>query len=205
MPPSEYDPLFASSSDPSGQEGLDEVRARFEEASRPYLRGPWSWIAWAVLLPAAALATTTVHKSFGYAGSLILWSVAVLAGGAVEGAVIFSSGRPTAQGQGGLSRWVFRVQGNTSLIAAALSALLLTSGLAWALPALWLLLLGHSFYAVGGLSLGAFRPYGLLYQGGGLVALWPSGYSLEVFALTTFVANLWMAWAVARYLRSHGG
>jgi len=37
-------------------------------------------------------------------------------------------------------------------VALALSALLVWQDLAWALPGLWLLLLGHSFYMLGGIA-----------------------------------------------------
>ncbi|MEM7050936.1 MAG: hypothetical protein AAF604_14805 [Acidobacteriota bacterium] len=191
-PASAYDPVFTGT---STDDSLERVQARFEEASEPYLRSPFNWLAWSVLLPAAALLTPTAQRGFGVSGPLLLWSLAVLLGGAVEGLLIF----PRAPRQGkhrSLSAWVFRLQGNISLVAAALSALLLWSGLAWAVPALWLLLLGHSFYGIGGLSVTAFRTYGLIYQAAGFAALWPSGWSLHIFAAGTLVANLWMAWSV---------
>ena len=65
----------------------------------------------------------------------------------------------------------------------------------------WLLLLGHSFYLLGGLALPAFRGCGLLYQAAGLVALWPGGWGLEVFAGAMLVGNLGLAWAVWRERR----
>ena len=97
--------------------------------------------------------------------------------------------------------WVLRMQGNTSLLAVALSALLLWLDAAWALPGVWLLLLGHSFYLLGGLALPAFRGCGLLYQAAGLVALWPGGWGLEAFAGAMLVGNLGLAWAVWRERR----
>jgi hypothetical protein len=74
--------------------------------------------------------------------------------------------------------------------------LLVWQDLAWALPGLWLLLLGHSFYTLGGIAFPPFRLYGLLYQAGGIAALWPRGAPLAVFALTAAAGNLWMSYAV---------
>jgi hypothetical protein len=129
-------------------------------------------------------------------GAAGLWSVAILVGGLVEwGAAMRHGG---SGGAGGLARWVLRGQGNLSLVAMALSLALFWEGLVWLLPAVWLLLLGHSFFFVGGLTFKPLKVSGLLYQAGGLVALWPAGHPLLVFAVTTLVANLWMAWSVAR-------
>ena len=97
---------------------------------------------------------------------------------------------------------MLRVQGNLSLVAVALTALLVWQDLAWALPGVWLLLLGHSFYMLGGLSFPPFRAYGILYQLGGLAALWPGGAPLAVFAATTAVGNLWMGFSVWRAVRT---
>jgi hypothetical protein len=68
-------------------------------------------------------------------------------------------------------------------------------------PGLWLLLLGHSFYVLGGIAFRPFRAYGLLYQIGGVAALWPGSAPLPLFALTAAAGNLWMAYAVWRESR----
>jgi hypothetical protein len=99
-----------------------------------------------------------------------------------------------------LAAWALRIQGNLSLVAVALSALLIWQDLAWALPGLWLLLLGHSFYMLGGLAFEPFRACGILYQIGGIAALWPGGAPLPVFAAATAAGNLWMGIAVWRAL-----
>ena len=58
---------------------------------------------------------------------------------------------------------------------------------------------GHSFFLLGGLAFPPFRLYGLLYQAGGAVALWPVGIDpYLVLAAVTAAANLWLAWAVHR-------
>ena len=198
--PSEYEPLFTSNRHAGDMEDdLEPVREHFRAASRPFLRTPWSWLAWAVLLPAAALATPGALRAFGFTGVLFTWSAVILLGGGVE---IFAIRR--AGGIGGstpLASWVLRVQGNLSLVAVALSALLVWQGAAWALPGLWLLLLGHSFYMLGGLSFEPFRTCGILYQIGGLAALWPGGAPLPAFALATAAGNLWMGFSVWRALR----
>jgi hypothetical protein len=196
--PSEYDPLFTPSR--TGADDLEPVRDRFRAASRPFLRSPWSWFAWAVLLPAAALGTPAALRIGGPAGVLFLWSGAILLGGAVEIVAIRRSGRDVG-GSTPLAAWVLRVQGNLSLVALALSALLVWEDLAWTLPGLWLLLLGHSFYVLGGLAFDPFRVCGLVFQIGGVAALWPGGAPLVAFAVTAFLGNLWMGvgvWRVAR-------
>jgi hypothetical protein len=193
--PSEYDPLFTPSR--TGADDLEPVRDRFRAASRPFLRSPWSWFAWALLLPAAALATPAVFGMAGPAGVLFLWSGTILLGGAVEIVAIRRSGRDTGGGTP-LAGWVLGVQGNLSLVALALSALLVWEDLAWAVPGLWLLLLGHSFYILGGLAFDPFRVCGLLFQVGGAAALWPEGAPLAVFAATAFLGNLWMGVGVWR-------
>jgi len=104
-------------------------------------------------------------------------------------------------GRSPLATWALRTQGNLSLVAVGLSVLLVWQDLAWALPGVWLLLLGHSFYVLGGIAFRPFRAYGLLYQVGGVAALWPGGAPLPVFALTTAAANLWMSYAVWRERR----
>lgn len=192
--PSEYDSLFEPAR--TGADDLEPVRDHFRAASRPFLRSPWSWFTWAVLLPAAALATPLAYRLGGPSGVLFAWSGTILLGGAVEILVIRRSGREG--GSGTLAAWVLRLQGNLSLIALALSAVLVWQDLAWALPGLWLLLLGHSFYMLGGLAFPPLRTCGVLYQLGGLAALWPGGAPLAVFALATAAGNLWMGIGVWR-------
>lgn len=194
---SEYDPLGRSRDSVAVDDDLDAVRDRFERAGRPYLSSPWSWVAWAVILPATAFVTPVVLDRYGRFAVLLLWSVAVLVGGAVEVSQIMR-GRTRQGASTPLAAWVLRIQGNLSLVGLALSVLLVARGLAWALPGLWLLILGHSFYVVGGLSFSPLRTSGLIYQAGGLIALWPGGSPLAVFAATVFVGNLWTAWGIWR-------
>jgi len=192
--PSEYDALFTPIR--TGDDDLEPVRERFRAASRPFLRSPWSWLAWSIVLPAAALATPLALQTGGFAFGLFLWSGAILLGGAVEMVALFRSGGAT--GSTPLASWVLRLQGNLSLIAVALSVFLLWQDLAWALPGLWLLLLGHSFYMLGGLAFPPLRVCGIVFQLGGVAALWPGGTPLPAFAAAAFVGNLWMAWGVWR-------
>ena len=198
-PRSEYDPLFAEPTEAAADD-LEAVRERFARAALPFLRSPWTWVAWAVVLPAAALATPAAARRWGAPGVLLSWSVAILAAGLVEAAAFTRAGRREPRGP--LAGWVLRLQGNTSLVAVALSGLLLWLDAAWALPGLWLLLLGHSLYQLGGLAFPAFRGCGLLYQAAGLLALWPHGEGLVVFAGATLAGNLWLAAAVWRGSRS---
>jgi hypothetical protein len=197
---SEYDPLFVGSGHaghPGGadpDDDLEPVRERFAAASRPYLHSPWSWLAWAVLLPVAALVTPDAVRRFGPAGALFIWSATILIGGAVEVGAILRAGRRAARTP--LAGYVLRLQGNLSFVALALSALCLWLDAAWALPGLWLLLLGHSFYMLGGLAFPPFRTCGLVFQIGGLAALWPTLPPLAVFAVTAAAGNLWMAWGI---------
>lgn len=198
---SEYDPVFGHTDDePGAQEpsDLEAVRRHFAAAGRPYLRSPLIWLAWALLLPTAALAHGTVLTRFGLRGVVLGWSLAILAGGLVEWSLLFRS-RPSRQGRSrSIVTWVFRVQGNLSLLGVILSVLLLAEGSGWALPGLWLLLVGHSFYVIGGLAFTPFRIYGLAFQLGGVAALWPGSDPLAAFAGVTGAANLWMAWRVWR-------
>lgn len=124
----------------------------------------------------------------------------ILLGGAVEILAIRRSGKQSARST--LASWVLRLQGNLSFVALALSAVLIWQDLAWVLPGLWLLLLGHSFYMLGGFAFEPFRVAGLVYQLGGLLALWPGllGKSspLVIFALATAVGNLWIGIGVWR-------
>jgi hypothetical protein len=197
----EYDSLF----DPqrAGVDDLEPVREHFRAASRPFLSSPWSWFGWAVLLPAAALATPFAASRFGFRGVLFNWSVVILLGGAVEILAIRRSGKQSARST--LAAWVLRLQGNLSFVALALSAVLIWQDLAWVLPGLWLLLLGHSFYMLGGFAFEPFRIAGLVYQLGGLLALWPTLLGthspLVVFAASTFLGNLWIGIGVWRQTR----
>jgi hypothetical protein len=235
--PSEYEPFLAGDARDAGERAaaggdLATVQELFREASGPYLRSFWSWLAWAVVLPAAALATPAALARFGPTGTLFTWSAAILAGGVVEitairraarrqaaaadlvetpaGPEAPGADRPAAAwdspesravpaaGRSPLAGWALRTQGNLSLVGLALSLLLIWQDAAWALPGLWLLLLGHSFYILGGIAFPPFRAYGLLYQLGGIAALLPFGAPLPLFAVTTAAANLWMSWAVWR-------
>jgi hypothetical protein len=192
---SEYDPVLPEA--PAGvADDLDRVQALFRAASRPYLASPLSWLAWAIVLPGAALATPRVFARWGAAGVLFLWSAAILVGGAIEIGGLLGRGREG--GSTPLASWALRVQGNLSLVAVALSLLLIAQDLAWALPGLWLILLGHSFYILGGLAFPPFRVCGVLYQLGGVAALWPRLSPLAVFAATTAAGNLYLAAAVWR-------
>jgi hypothetical protein len=192
---SEYDPLFTPVR--TGEDDLAPVREHFRRASRPFLRSPLSWFVWSVLLPAAALATPLAFRLGGPAAVLFFWSAVILAGGVVEIQGIRRAGRTSATA-GTLSSWVLSVQGNLSLVAIALSVLLVWQDMAWVLPGLWLLLLGHSFYMLGGLAFPPFRTCGRIYQLGGLAALWPGGLPLLAFALATAAGNLWMGISVWR-------
>src|SRR6185503_6689510 len=146
-------------------------------------------------LPAAALATMPVLTSFGAGGVLGLWSLVILLGGAVELAGIRRGRR--RHGRTPLGGWAMTIQGNLSLVALVLSSALLLADQGQLLPGLWLLILGHSFFLMGSLAFPAFRIYGLLYQIGGFLALFPIGMDpFVVFAVVTAAGNLWMAWSV---------
>ncbi len=196
---SAYDPIFTEEERGPEAEEAERARAAFERASRAYLASPLPWIAWALVLPAAALATPSAWRAGGAAGVVLAWSAAILLGGACEGAAMLAA-RRRARG-GPLGAWAMRVQGNLSLVAVALSAALVAANAAGALPGLWLLLLGHSFFALGGLALPALRTTGVLYQIGGLAALWPGAPALAIFALATAAGNLWVARGIARRAR----
>jgi len=193
---SEYDPLFAEPL-AAAEDDLEPVRERFRAASRPFLRSPLPWLAWAIVLPGVALATPAAARRGGPAGVLLAWSLAILGGGAVEALAIWRAGGGVAA-RTPLAGWVLRIQGNLSLVALALSALLLWQGLPGALPGLWLLLLGHSFYVIGSLSSPALRACGIIFQVGGAAALWPGWDPLPVFAITTGAGALWLALGILR-------
>jgi len=189
---SEYDIVLSGDSGNDGD--ADEVRARFAAAAAPYLSSPLLWLAWALILPAAALATPAALAAGGWPAALVLWSLAILLGGIAEWAAL----RGRVRRRSSLATWALRVQGNLSLVALALSIALALAGRADLLPAVWLLALGHSLYTLGGLAFPPMRTAGLLYQAGGLAALWPAVPGLIAFALTTGIANLWLAWSVRR-------
>ena len=157
---SEYDPFLAPARPRFESSNLDLARGLFAEASRPYLLSPLPWLAWACILPAAAFLTASSARRFGWVGVLLLWSFAILIGGAFElGAVRRATGEMVSTP---LASWAFGVQGNLSLVCIALSLLLLWVGQAWALPGLWLLLLGHSLVSLGGLAFPPMRHAGLM-------------------------------------------
>lgn len=196
--PSEYEPVFSSkASSPAEEEAFEGVREHFRRAGGPYLSSPWSWVVWALVLPAAALLTRPAFSLMREAGVLLCWSSAILVGGAVEGLLFLRGGA----GRSPFASWVLRQQGNLSLVATALSIALVVAGSSRLLPGVWLLLLGHSFYGLGRLSFPALTRYGVLYQSGGLAALAAGRRGLAVFALTAFIANLSMAVSVWRERR----
>ena len=198
MTGSEYEPFFAGDADETltgGPSDLEGVQGRFQAAVAPYLRSPVPWLVWSLVLPAAAKLHHLVLARGGLRGAVLLWSIAILAGGLVEGATLVKTRRKRPSP---LVAWVLRMQGNLSLAAVALSLLLLWWGRPEALPGVWLLLVGHSFYVLGGLAFGPFRLYGLALQVGGLLALWPGWDPLDIFAGTLGAANFWMAYKVWR-------
>jgi hypothetical protein len=199
---SEYDPFLAPSRPHFEASNLEIARGLFGEASRPYLVSPLPWLAWAVILPTAALLTTSVARRFDWVGVLLLWSFSILIGGAFELAAVGRAAGETVSTP--IASWAFGVQANLSLVSIALSFLLLWIDEPWALPGLWLLLLGHSLVVLGGLAFPPMRNAGLIYQIGGVAALWPRGEPLLVLAITTGAANLWMAAAIGRQVRRLG-
>ena len=204
---SEYDPLFSRPDDPDddaltghrtdpGTPGLAAVRRSFAAAARPFVSSPSVWLAWAVLLPAAALATPPVFRRFGPPGPLMLWSVTILVGGLFELSGLKRRGALGSRTP--LAAWALRIQGNLSLVGLVLSLALFWAGAADLLPGLWLLLLGHSFFTLGGLAFRPMRTTGLLFQAGGLFALWPGAPVLLAFAAGSAAGCLWMAWGIHR-------
>lgn len=202
--PSEYDPVFASPRPSGGDDGPDAadlaaVHRAFGHAARPFLSSPAVWVAWASVLPAAALATPPVLGRFGPSGGLFLWSAAILAGGLAE---LTAMRRRGAFGnRSPLAAWALRVQGNLSLVGLAVSAVLLWTGAATLLPGIWLLLLGHSFFTLGGLAFRPMRTAGVVFQVSGAVALWPGAPALTLFAAGSAAGCLWMAQAIYRMER----
>ena len=193
---SEYDPIRPDPSAAGRDPSLEIVRRHFETAAGPYLARPWSWLAWALILPIAALLTPWFLDTWSWFGVLLLWTGAVLAGGLIEAFQIRKGRRE--EGTTTLATWVLRAQGNLSLVALLLSVVALWQGIAWVLPGLWLLMLGHSLSTLGGLASRAMRSAGRIYQLGGLLAFFPHGQELACFAAATFLGNLWIALSIWR-------
>ena len=191
---SEYEPVFGA---PSGSFSSDlaEAKQLFEEASRPFLGSPLPWLGWAILFPCAALLTGAVAASFSWVGVLLLWSVTILVGGFVE---ILSIRRRRPMVSSSLASWVFQTQANLSLVAVVLSLVLVVYGRPQAIPAVWLLVLGHSLFMLGGLAFHPVRQAGLLYQVGGILTLLPQLDSMVTLAVTTLIANGWISLKVAQ-------
>lgn len=189
---SEYDPLFGRGAEPAGPSDLEPVRRAFERAAGPYLASPLPWVVWGVALPAAALATRRALAAGGARGVLLLWSLTILAAGAIEIAV-YARRRRRLSERSMLARWALRGQANLSLAAVVLSGALLASGQGRLLPAVWLLLLGHSLYGLGGLASPPLKRCGLIYQLGGLASLLLPGSADLVFALATGLGNVSVA------------
>lgn len=172
------------------------VRDAFRAAADPYLSAPLPWFVWALLLPAAALATPFALLQAREPGVTVLWSLAILLGGTVEGLTILRQQR--RRGRSSLGGWAMRAQGNLSLVAVALSGVLFWLEGARFLAALWLLLLGHNLFSLGGLAFPPMRLAGLLYQAGGLAALVPGSRPLWAMAAATALGNFWIGWGVVR-------
>lgn len=198
---SEYDPLFAARK--AVVDDLTSVQQLFARSAAPFTRSPWSWWAWAVILPAVALATRPLLAASGLREVVFAWCGAIIVGGAIEMWIVRTSGRSGGQAsRTTLATWVLRSQANLSFVAAVLSALLLWWGHAEALPGLWLLVLGHSFLVLGGLAFPPFRRAGWIYQLAGLGALWPGQDGLLWFAAATALGNGVIGLAVQSSSRS---
>lgn len=200
---SEYEPAFGGEESGAAAD-LDAARSLFATASRPYLASPVPWALWALLLPGAALATSRVARLAGPAGVLGLWSVVIVLGGSVEAGFLWRNRR--RYGASRLGGWAMTVQGNLSLVAVTLSAVCLALGQPRLLPGLWLLLLGHSLFALGGLAFAPQRVAGVVYQLGGALALVGALVpgvvpELAVFAAASFLGNAWIALGVHRARR----
>lgn len=196
---SEYDPIVPLGELSSEPSDLERVRRLFERSADRFVRSPWSWVLWAAVFAGAALATRAVHAAGGSWLVVVLWSTAILVGGAVEAILYSRAGRGLKPSQ--LARWVLRSQANLSLVGMALSVYLVWRGDPLALPGVWLLVVGHSFWAHGGLGFSAFRGAGLLYQIGGVAALTPWVDPLVALAVAVAAGNLWLAAAVWRRSR----
>ncbi|MFQ5349399.1 MAG: hypothetical protein ACE5EG_03025 [Thermoanaerobaculia bacterium] len=194
---SEYDPVFGRHAETPGTGDLESVQTAFERAAGPYLASPVPWLVWGLALPGAALATRRVLATGGARAVLLVWSLTILTAGAVEAAV-YARRRSQRPQRSTLARWALRSQGNLSLAAVILSLALLAAGEGRLLPTVWLLLLGHSLYGLGGLASPPLKRCGLIYQLGGLASLPLIASSDLVFALTTFVGNLSVAFSIWR-------
>src|SRR6186713_1072916 len=192
---SEYDPIFERETSPAVVADEEAALRAFRAASRPYLSSPYSWFSWAIVLPGAALATPKVAALHRELGVAVLWVAAILLGGAVEGLFLW---RHRHRSRTRLASWAMRLQGNLSLVAVALSAVLLWADEPQLLPGLWLLLLGHSLFGLGGLAFAPMRFAGIVYQLGGVAALVPGVSSLTAFAIATAIGNLWIGLGVLR-------
>ncbi len=201
---SEYDPLFAPRAEGPESRDLIEVRRLFAAASRPYLSTALPWFVWSFVLPGAAIAADRLRAAASLPGQLALWSAAILAGGSVEAWFLLRHRRRTGGGSP-LGSWAMTLQGNLSLVAVALSIALLAAGEPRLLPGLWLLLLGHSLFALGGLAFPPQRAAGIVYQLGGAAALLPGVPALAVFAVATCLGNLWIGVGVLRRKAAESG
>lgn len=198
VPRSEYDAVFEAELAP--EIAADEAAAgrAFRVAALPYLSSSVSWFSWAALLPAAALATPRAAAIGKEVGVAALWTLAILVGGAIEG---FALWRNRHRSRTRLGAWAMRLQGNLSLVAVVLSGALLLADAAYLLPGVWLLLLGHSFFALGGLAFPPMRAAGVIYQLGGVAALVPGSRPLLAMAIATALGNLWIGIGVLRRRR----
>jgi hypothetical protein len=172
------------------------VRLAFRDAASPYLSRALPWFTWATLLPAAALLTPAALSLGREAGVIVLWSSAILVGGSIEGLTILRQQRRRSRSS--LGAWAMRAQGNLSLVAVLLSGLLVWIDAATYLPALWLLLLGHNLFSLGGLAFPPMRFAGLVYQAGGFAALVPGLRPLWAMAVATALGNFWIGWGILR-------
>ena len=193
---SEYDPVFRRGQSTAVGD-LDSVQETFARAAGPYLTSPLPWLVWGIALPAAALATRRVLEAGGARGVLLFWSLIILAAGAVEAAVHARRRRQRPR-DSSLARWALRSQANLSVVAVILSLALVAVGQARLLATVWLLLLGHSLYSLGGLASPPLRRCGLIYQLGGLVSVWTLSSADLVFALATGLGNLSVAFSLWR-------
>lgn len=91
-----------------------------------------------------------------------------------------------------------RAQGNLSLVAVALSGVLIWIDETSYLPGLWLLLLGHNFFSLGGLAFAPMRLAGIFYQAGGLAAVIPGTEPLWAMAAATALGNFWIGLGIVR-------
>jgi hypothetical protein len=193
--PSEYDELFTAP-DEEELRTVETVRRAFRAAASPYLARSLPWFSWGLLLPAAALSTPLAISAGREAGAIVLWSSTILLGGAIEGLTILRQQRRRSRTS--LGAWAMRSQGNLSLVAALLSGLLFWIDAARYLPALWLLLLGHNLFSLGGLAFPTMRHAGLVYQIGGVAALAPGLRPLWAMAAATALGNFWIGWGILR-------